>query len=225
MSTKTTAQHKGGGTDVASVKKAVEIKIPPINTREVVIRVEELSPLIMNKFSEKAKQMIADKQQHKAKGVRPAKDPQELFENSLYVVAGREDWAIEQQGRYYLPGVCFKKCAVDACRVLGRKEMPMTKARVGFFVVGDPILEFETISMREDMVRNATGVADIRYRGQFDGWACELLVSYNSDAFSLDQIIELFVHGGYSNGVGDYRPSAPKGGEYGRFRVASAVTQ
>ncbi len=197
-------------------------EIPPINIHEATIRIEELSPLIMNRFSEKAKQMILDKQMHKATGARAAKDPDELFRNSLYVVDGREDWDLGEVGRYYLPGVMFKKCAVGACRFLG-KDLPMTKAKGSFFVIGDPIIQFEQLSMREDYVRNATGVADIRYRGQFDGWAADVLASYDADTISLEKLVELFVRGGYSNGVGDYRPSAQNGGEYGRFKVTGVT--
>jgi hypothetical protein len=197
-----------------------EMAIPPINIREATIRVEELSPLIMNQFSEKARQEMRDKQGGKARGTRKAKDPDQCFRDSLYVLPGREDDEDGAAGKYYIPGVQFKKCAVTACRFLG-KDLPMTKAKGAFFVIGDPILEFESLTMREDFVRNATGVADLRYRGQFDGWAADVLVSYDADTVSLEKLVELFVRGGYSNGIGDWRPSSGAGGEFGRFRIAT----
>lgn len=201
------------------------IRIPPINVREVEIRVEELTPLIVHRFSEKARKQIADKQAKKARGALPAKDSDAEFENSLYIVPGMERDPIDTPGRYYLPGVCFKKAAVSGCRVLGRKDLPMTKARTAFFVVGDPVIEFDSVSKREDHVRNDGGGVDLRYRAQFDGWAANLLVTYHADALSLEELIELFLHGGFSCGVGEWRPSSSSGGEFGRFKVTGAVSR
>ena len=76
-----------------------------------------------------------------------------------------------------------------------------------------------TPEMREDMVRIGMGTADIRYRGEFKNWSTILTIRYNERAMSLEQIINLFNIGGFSCGVGEWRPS--KDGSYGMFHVAT----
>ena len=73
--------------------------------------------------------------------------------------------------------------------------------------------------MREDMVRIGMGTADIRYRGEFKNWSTVLTIRYNPMAMSMAQIINLFNIGGFSNGVGEWRPS--KDGAFGTFHVAT----
>lgn len=77
--------------------------------------------------------------------------------------------------------------------------------------------------MREDMVRVAKGAADIRYRGQLNNWWAEMIVSYNTNGmYSLEQIVNVINAGGFTCGVGEWRPE--KDGMYGRYHVeASAV--
>ena len=71
--------------------------------------------------------------------------------------------------------------------------------------------------MREDMVRIGMGTADLRYRGEFKNWATTLTIRYIPFAISMEQIINLFNVGGFSCGVGEWRPE--KGGSFGMYHV------
>jgi hypothetical protein len=75
--------------------------------------------------------------------------------------------------------------------------------------------------MREDTVRVGMGVADLRYRGEFDPWAAILPVQYNAGVMSAEQVVTLINLGGFASGVGEWRPQ--RNGIYGRFHVASAA--
>lgn len=201
------------------------MEIPPIEIGRALVRVEQMSPLIVNRFSEKAKKQMLDKQMKKAMPAKEAKDPEALFRSSLYVIPGTEKMTDFEPGKYFLPGVMFKKAAVGGCRYVD--GITMEKAKGLFFVSGDgeghgdPVLEFDEIVMREDAVRNATGVADLRFRAQFNNWAAELDINYNKRAIAIEQVVNLLNAGGFGQGVGEWRPSAKKGGEFGRFHVVS----
>lgn len=223
-----------GGATVKAEKKKKTASIPPIQIVSASITVAGISPLIVNKFSEKAKEQMRSKQQGRAMAARERKDPDEHFRQSLYVVPGREDWDDGTPGKYYFPGGSFKQCACAAPRFLKGSGITLTAARGMFFVekdpsvewpsgeMGGPLLDFGSLSMREDPVRNATGVADLRYRGQFDDWGATVIVSYNERVVNLEQIVNLFSYGGYHVGIGEWRPGSGSGGEYGRFQVISA---
>jgi len=74
--------------------------------------------------------------------------------------------------------------------------------------------------MREDMVRvgGISKTADIRHRAEFDDWYMDLEIEWNKNGpVTIDQIINLINLGGFTNGIGEWRPE--KDGSYGTFRV------
>lgn len=82
-------------------------------------------------------------------------------------------------------------------------------------------IQYERLTMRRDMVRVGMGSADIRYRGEFEGWSAEFMVSYNENGqYNFDQIMTMLNAGGYVCGIGEWRPE--KDGQYGMFHVEGA---
>lgn len=204
-----------------STKKNEEmVVIPAIEIKSMVVEVEGDSPLIVHKWSEKAKKEMLDKQMKKASTGKEAKDPWLDYCNSLYWLDGEpKDYPKQEDidnARFGFPACAFKACAVDAGYqqgILAKK----TTAR-GAFHIADDLVEIEgTPTMREDMVKIGNGVADIRYRGEFKTWKAKLHIRYNPNAMSAEQIINLLNMGGFSNGVGEWRPS--KDGSFGTFHV------
>lgn len=214
------------------VEENVTISIPEIDKRSVVIRVVGTSPLIVHKWSEKAKKEILDKQTGKAKTKKhDLKDPFRDFMESLYWLDGIPDEfteeafneAIENGARFGFPSVAFKAAAVSAgYRAGATKNLVSMRAA---FHINSEFVEIKSLDgqmvpeMREDMVRVGMGTADIRYRGQFSNWYAEIPVVYNAGAVTLEQLVNLFNLGGYSCGVGEWR--VEKGGNYGSFEVRS----
>ena len=84
----------------------------------------------------------------------------------------------------------------------------------------EPMVEihYERLTMRRDMVRVGMGSADIRYRGQFDNWYADLTISFNENGqYNLDQIMTMINAGGYTCGLGEWRPE--KDGQYGQYHI------
>lgn len=197
------------------------LEIPQIEIREAVLTLRGMSPLITHKWSEKAVRQLVGSQTGKAKEQKAPKDPEQEWKDACYVVPGREDWEDGKPGKYCLPASAFKHAFLYGVGQLDdTKGMPKTKATGYVFVVDDPILDFDSLSVREDITRNPTQVV---YRPQFDGWSCDLHINYNARTITLEQIVALFDLGGFAGGIGEWRPSAPKNksGSFGRFRVES----
>ena len=186
-----------------------KIEILKPNVRVVELTLIGDSPLISHAWSDKARKMMADKQQKKAKRAKAKRDPKAEYEASLYK---------HPAGGYAMPAMSFKQAAVNACRLVD--GIPMTRAKMLFHVVGDWVAIDGKPQMREDMVRLETGVADIRYRGEFTAWRCVIQVRYHADSMSADQLVNLFDAAGFGSGIGDWRPQ--KGGSFGMFHVATA---
>lgn len=199
---------------------AADVAIPKIETKEILLRLVSDSPLISHAWSQKAIQIMLDKQMKKAKAAKDAKDPWLDFCDSLYWVSERPAKPTEQdveRATFGFPCVAFKAAAVGACRF--SDGIKMTEARGAFHVNGElvPILSAPP-KMRRDTVRVGMGTADVRFRGEFTSWSVDLSVSYNAAALSLEQIVNLFNLAGFGVGVGEWRPE--KDGSYGRFHVA-----
>lgn len=205
--------------------KDATVTIPAINIQYATIRVVGDSPLIVHKWSEKAKKEILDKQMKKAKTKgHDAKDPVRDFIESLYWIDGEPEdktengfaRAIENGARFGFPSVAVKASAVSAGYRSGvtRDKVSMNAA----FHIDGELVEIKGIpEMREDMVRIGMGTADIRYRGMFSEWSATIQVKYNASAISLEQLVNLINLGGFACGLGEWRPE--KGGQFGMFHV------
>lgn len=185
------------------------VTLPPLQIAALTVTIIGDTPLIVHRWSEKAKKQMLDKQMKKASAGKEAKDPEKDFRESLYVLG---------DGQYGFPIIGFKASAVTACTSIG--SMTKVAARQAFHMEG----EFATINgceptMREDMVRVGMGTADIRYRGEFRDWWTQLDVRYNANVLSAEQILNLLQTAGFAVGVGEWRPE--KDGQFGRFHVAS----
>lgn len=187
----------------------IEITLPKLEIQHVVITVVGDSPLIMHKWSDKAKEMMRSKQQKKATQGREAKNPKQEFEDSIHRM---------EDGRPGFPAIGFKAAAVTACTSIA--GITKVAARQAFHIMGELVeIKGDVPAMREDMVRVGMGVADIRYRAEFKRWYAELDVAYNVHALSIEQIMNLLNTAGFGVGVGEWRPE--RDGQYGRFHCAT----
>lgn len=210
----------GGQGTLASIDTGIQI--PPIDIRTMVIPLFSDSPLICHCWSEKARKEILDKQMKKAKTAKIAKDPDKDFLESLYWLTPKPQKlpTVDDMGvaRFGFPSVAFKSAAVSAAGdVDGAK---MTAMRRRFHVTGEFVeIEGPPPTRREDMVRVGMGTADIRFRGMFPEWRCQIRLEYNASAISAEQVVNLFNLAGFGVGVGEWRPG--RNGQFGRFHVGT----
>ena len=196
----------------------VMMEIPAIEIKTIHVQIIGDSPLIVHKWSEKAKKEMLDKQMKKATTGKVAKDPWMDYCDSMYWLTGEpEEYPTQEDidnAKFGFPACAFKACAIDAGYQQGLIPKKTT-ARGAFHIVGDMVEIEGKPEMREDMVRIGQGTADIRYRAEFKDWKATLEIRYNPNAMSDEQIVNLLNMGGFSNGVGEWRPS--KDGAYGTF--------
>lgn len=192
----------------AKAKSSAEtpIVLPKLNIQHFRLTLIGDSPLICNKWSEKAKQEMRDKQTKQPKQAKQAKNPQQCFEDSLYKL---------EDGGFGFKSIAFKAAAVDACSHVD--GVTKVEARGAFHIQGEFVRINGKPTMREDMVRVGMGVADLRYRGEFKEWNCEIIVRYNANVLSPEQIVNLFNTAGFAIGVGEWRPQ--RDGSSGMFHV------
>lgn len=203
------------GTIDIDIASAIDLK--PLRKEIIEVPIVGVTPVIPHKWSEKAKRMMRDKQTGKAIPKKEPKDPAQEAADATY-------WLPD--GRPGMPAVAFKAAIASAARHF--EGVTMTALKEATFVRGegaDQLVPIDgDITMREDTPRNASGVADLRYRNQIWPWSTVLTIEFLASALTAEAIVALVDAAGMG-GVGDWRPSAPKSktGTYGRFQVAEGV--
>lgn len=200
--------------DTPTNTQETTFKLTRLERMTFVVPIRGTSPLIVNRWSEKAKEMMLQAQQTKARAKKDPKDPVANFEASKYKLP---------DGRDAFPSTAFKASIVHASRLFDGITQVLVKQTV--LVTGEGPeqlvpLTFGAVTMREDTPRNASGVCDLRYRAQYWPWSAELHVRCIGGQFDLDSIMSLVDAAGIG-GVGEWRPTSPKSatGTFGTFEV------
>lgn len=212
-------------------KKTEElIEIRPLDIKKVNIRIVGDTPLIVHAWSEKAKRMMLEAQMKttktKAKEVR---NPVDDFINSLYWLEGKPEESTEEAfmkavkngAKFGFQVGAIKQAANSAAYRMGWVKNQMSLR--GSYFLNTEWNEFFEIKgsvpeMREDMVKIGMGSADLRYRGEFKNWYADLTLEYNASGnMTLEQILNCINCGGYTVGLGEWRPE--KDGTFGKFHV------
>lgn len=201
--------------DPSVAAQAPQIHISEIATETLLVPIVGTMPLIVNKFSEKAKQQMLDGQQGK-KSPKVHRDPKAEYEAAFY----------RTKDGYGFPVTAFKAATVGAARFYGR-DVKMTELRQFIFMFGeisdnDPQALVSIVGeprMREDTVRLAgpSRGADLRFRPEFPEWSATLVVKYVTSSLSRDSVLSLVNAGGFGIGVGEWRPE--KRGEFGTYEI------
>lgn len=206
--------------------EAIHIAPPNIKTGEVWIK--GTAPLVIHKFSEKAKNMIRDKQAAgsvaNTKKKHEAKNFDEVFEGARH--KSFEGW----DG---IPAPAFRNASISACRLVGFK---MTMAKLSIFIEADgfdategtPLVKIYGGEPRklESMVRLATGVCDISVRPQWLEWGARLRIRYDADQFTASDVVNLIARVGMQVGICEGRPDSTNsaGMGWGTFEISDEKT-
>lgn len=194
--------------------KSKQISIPAMDIKTIKVTLIGTSPLLVHRFSEKAKKQMEDKHALKAKQKPGARDPMQEFRDSLYPMPGKK-------AAYGVPTTGIKNCAVTACKFID--GIPMTIARGAFHVLEDAggLTEIKgskpTFDERPVNIGGFKKIKTMRYRGRFDKWSLNFPVRYNAGIMSAEQIANIFETAGFAVGLCEHRPE--KNGVLGTFCV------
>jgi hypothetical protein len=192
-------------------QEKVNVNLQPLVLMTAKIEIKGVTPLLMHKFSEKSKQEIIDKQTKQTKQKKARNIKQEI-EEAIHKLPN---------GKVGFPCAAFKKAMVEVAPYLEKLDKKLVRGSVQIIgTKGSHLVElkYKTKTINEATVKLESGVADIRYRPQFNDWSCVLEIKYNASMISLQQIANLINLAGFHIGVGDWRPYSPKGsGSFGMF--------
>jgi len=189
-----------------------DIEIDKIAAETLRVPIVGTSPLIVHRFSEKARRTMLDAMQGR-KSPKEAKNPEAEYEQAFYRFA---------DDSYGFPVIAFKAATVGGARFYS--GVTMTSLKQSLFFRGQLGVDGQMLAkiegeprMREDVVRVGRGGADLRYRPEFQKWSTVLEVVYVQSALTRSSVLSLIDAGGMGVGVGEWRPE--KDGDFGTYRI------
>jgi|SRR6516162_7827891 hypothetical protein len=201
-------------------KKAPAI-IEEIQLNTVGYCIVGLAPLIMHRFSAKAKREFlfpSGKKNAQERAETMKHDPLDEYQECFY----RNRQYPDSPALFHVPSGAFEKAiaqaAIDipgAFKAQIERLTSVTSRQIDLF--GTPLLS-------ADMVRDASikRTPDIRFRPIFNQWACAVEIEYKADPLNNRQIANLLHAAGRIVGVGDSRPEKGGGsilGKCGKWRI------
>ena len=176
------------------IGKRPEVAIKPPQFGHATVTIIGASPLVINAFSRKTMEQMREKQENGSSArtdkKREAKDFKAAYEAAKHV--SREGWC-------GISAAAFRNAMISACRIANFK---MTLAKLSVFVEADgydrvdgtPLVRITkgTPQHVEHLVRNATGVPDIRPRPMWTaGWEARVHLRWDADQFKVADILNL----------------------------------
>lgn len=194
-------------------KEEPQVVIDQIASQRMLVPIVGTAPLIVHRFSEKAKRQMLDAMQGR-KSPKEPKDPEAEYQAAFYRLKG--------DSGYGFPAIAFKAATVSGARFYS--GVTMTALKQFMFFSGDVgadgqmlvTIEGEPV-MREDVVKIGRNGADLRYRPQFTEWQATLDIVFVKSVITQGSVLSLVDAGGMGVGVGEWRPE--KDGNFGTYRV------
>jgi hypothetical protein len=188
-------------------QQSLVIKAP--NFQVAQFEIVGTSPLVQLRFTAKAKNQMREKMLEGSTAKKgKARDPRNFegeFEQAMYVA--RKGW-------YGINAASFRNAMISACKTVG---FQMTRAKLSIFCEAEDFDKYDGTPLvqilgkpepYEAMVRNATGVADIRMRAMWKEWTIKPVIRWDADQFKLEDISNLLMRVGMQVGLGEGRPDS-----------------
>ena len=206
----------------AAAKAQEAVVITKVGTERLHIPIRGTMPLIVHRWSEKAKRELLESQQSKKRTKEP-RDPDAEYDASLYRMQTEDG-----SEAFGFPSLAFKSSIVETFRFFD-KSVTKVLLQQSVFVHGivtpadaAPLVRINgTPKMREDVVRIGQSGTQNRFRGEFTEWSATLDVTFVTAALSRETLLSLVDAGGQFVGIGEWRPE--KSGESGTFCINGDV--
>ena len=210
-------------TDNGESSHKLNIRIAAPAMRTAVFEIEGTAPLVVHRFSEKAKKSIRDNMTGESKpGSKRKREkvvPKTEYEAARY--RSRDGW----DG---FNAASIRCALISACRLC---DFKMTLAKLSLFVQADgydakePTINLVRIHgkprMLESTVRVANGGMMLCWRPSYDEWKAKLRIVFDADQFSTMDVANLLSRVGTQVGIGEGRPDSrdSAGMGWGTFRL------
>jgi len=194
-------------------EKKKEIIIQPIKIGMIKVKLQGKTPLLMDRFTDEAKQQILAKQTGVSKGnKKKVRDTKDEVLQAIHVTS---------KGQVGFPAQGFKRGMMECTSFVGDKFFSKKLISGAVRIVNAEEGLIPITYKRQDVLEHNIGSV-VKFTPQFHDWRCELHIQYDENNIAPQDIITLLNYAGFYVGVGSWRPKGTSGGsgEYGMYEVA-----
>lgn len=190
---------------------AKEVQIEPLLIATMTVEIAGITPLLMNKMSDKEKQSMLDKQMGKGTEKNKIRNPVEETENKIHKLSN---------GKVGVPIISIKKAMIESAPYL---DMEKKVVRGSMFIIPEEnnlvTLNYKKMVTNEAITRDSgiNRTPRTTFRPEFRDWGTKFTIKYNAKQVTPDQIYNLLKVAGFHSGIGSWRPLTE--GNYGTFTV------
>jgi hypothetical protein len=208
-----------------------EVKVKPIAMQTVAFQIEGNAPLVENRWTKKAaEQMTKTFATPKTLG----RKGRTKTEGRDYEAEYKDSYYVMEDGGFGIPCSAFRQALIRACALV---DQEMTIGKCALFIqpdgfdtrTGTPLVRIQKgkPTMCQHPVLNNGRSPDIRTRSMWaPGWKAVVRVDFDSDLFTVNDVVHLLQRAGIQIGVMEGRPFSKKsaGMGWGTFLLKSGLS-
>jgi len=194
------------------IQIGAEVFIVPMNIERIRVRLEGITPLLVDNFPQEVKDEILEKQKGKKTFSKKIRDiDKEILQAKYFTKKGEEG----------IPKAAFKSGMIAACQFV----LPTTISaglfkRIvrGITIIGDDSIV--PLKYREKDTLQHTVRPNTKFSPRYYGWSCVIEMEFESNNISSSDVVNLLNYAGRYCGIGAWAPRAKCGGNYGKYKVS-----
>jgi len=194
---------------IKEIKK--EVSILPINVVKATFPVVGTKPLIMDKMPEATLKAIEDKQKGKTKSGKKLRVIEEETENAVHKLS---------DGTIGFPSAGFLAGMIESTSFIGDKMFSKKLVR-GLKIMNSEEGLIAIKFKKQDILKHNVG-SNTKYSPQFHDWTCELVIQFDANNISEQDIASLINYAGFYYGIGVWAPRCKSGGSFGMYSLKIA---
>jgi len=189
---------------------ALPISVPKLKLNMIRVGIKGTTPLLVDRFPESVREQILEKQRGLTKGKKQLRDLDLEFNNALHKI---------DKNTFGFPAQGFKSAMIESTSFVGSKDFSK-KLLKGIQIInseGNDLIPI-TYNKLNKLTHYPKG-GNTKISPMFEGWSCELVIQYDANNISPQDIVNLLNYAGFYYGIGMWSPRAKCGGKYGMYEV------
>ena len=189
---------------------ALPISVPRLKLALLKIGIKGTTPLLVDKFPETTRTEILEKQMGRTKGKKQLRDLDIEFENAIHKI---------DKNKLGFPAQGFKSAMIESTSFVGSRDFSK-KLLKGVQIInseGNDLIPIK-FSKITKLTHYPKG-GNTKISPMLEDWECELVIQYDTNNISPQDIVNLLNYSGFYYGLGMWSPRAKCGGKYGMYEV------
>jgi hypothetical protein len=191
-------------------EQKLELVVPRLNLGILKVQLKGNTPLLMDRFPESIREQILEKQIGRTQGKKQIRNMDLEYENAFHKLP---------KGGIGFPAQGFKSAMIESTSFVGSKDFSK-KLLKGIQIINSEGNDLIPIKYKNiSKLRHFPKGGNTKISPMLEDWECELIIQYDKNNISPQDIVSLLNYAGFYYGIGIWSPRAKCGGKYGMYEV------